>query len=158
MPSEINIRTAVPSDHPTLARVMFDSVRNTEGLYSDFQRAAWAPVVRQGKEWQERLSGLTLIMAEDDSHVMGFIGFTQAGYIDFAYVSPSFQRRGVFRRLYQEVEQHALQVGHSRLWSHVSLDARLAFKAVGFKVVHRETVYMRGEPLDRFEVEKHLPQ
>lgn len=151
-----SIRRAESKDYESLALVMYDSARNTVGQYSDVQRAAWVPCVRRGKAWQQRLDGQTLIMAEKGELVAGFIGFTESGYIDFAYVRPSFQGRGVFRELYQNVEECALLHKFQRLWAHVSLDARQAFECLGFKVTQRETVYLRDQALGRFEMEKSL--
>lgn len=158
MLDDLNIRMAGSKDFHTLAEVMFDAVRNTVGQYSDVQRAAWVPVVREGRDWQRRLDEQTLFMAESETLVAGFIGFTSVGYIDFAYVRPSFQGRGVFRALYQQVEKHALEQGLQRLWAHVSLDARQAFGCLGFTELRKETVRMQDQALARFLMEKCLTQ
>jgi putative acetyltransferase len=151
------LREAVAKDYDQLAEVMFDAVHNGRSEYSRSQREAWVPQVRGGPEWQYRLAAQTVFVAENSDRIVGFMSLAEGGYIDFAYVRPSDQGSGVFRRLYQLVESHAAENRMSRLWVHASLMAEPAFSAVGFTVVKTESVEIGTELLDRFEMAKDLP-
>jgi putative acetyltransferase len=153
----VQLRWAGPADYAALADVMFDAVRNGDSLYDDRQRRAWVPAPRSGAEWDERLSGQEVIVAEaDGEEVLGFMSLAGGGYVDFAYVRPKAQRTGLFRQMFAAIEDRARARGHGRLWVHASLMAQPAFAAVGFATSRRETVRIGDEQLQRFEMEKHL--
>ena len=149
-------RIATADDYAAVAEVMFDAVRNGNSDYSRQQREAWVPQVRGGREWAVRLDAQTIVVAEEDGCMLGFMSLTEDGYIDFAYTRPSAQRTGVFRQLHREVEKIARQKGKPRLWVHASLMAQPAFARAGFDVIEEQSVEIRGLWLRRFEMEKPL--
>ena len=153
MPHE-KLRLGKESDFADLADVMFDAVRNGPSLYSEEQRRAWVPEKRAGEAWSERLSDQQIIVAERQGSIVGFMSVTAEGYLDFAYIRPLAQGTGLFRRLFQEIENLARETGISRLWVHASLKAQPAFSAVGFQILKKESIQIRGQSLDRFEMEK----
>lgn len=76
------------------------------------------------------------------------------GYIDFAYIRPTAQGTGLFRKLFDWIENHSLERGDDRMWTHASLMAQPAFTAMGFAVVEHQIVNIGGESFDRAEMEK----
>lgn len=152
----MHTRIANFDDYQQLGEVMFDAVHCDASLYSEAQRLAWVDRPRHGEEWNKRLAGQSIIVAEIASQIVGFISLAPHGYIDFSYVRSDQHRRGILRRLYSELESLALKVNEARLWVHASLMAQPAFSKFGFVILERETVEVRGEYLDRFLMEKKL--
>ena len=150
------IRQAIAEDYDILADVMFDAVRNGPDVYTEEQRHAWVPLRRTGAAWIERLDSQTIFVAADTDQVFGFMSLAANGYIDLAFIRPSAQGTGLFRRLYHTVEDLAKQTGQFRLWVHASIQAQPAFAAVGFSVTQREAVTIGEESLKRFQMEKYL--
>ena len=136
---------------------MFDAVRNGDSPYDEQQRRAWLPAPRAGREWEDRLSTQDIIIAEMDGQAVGFMSLAGEGYIDFAYIRPQAQHSGLFRQMFERIEDCALERGDRRLWVHASLMAQPAFAAVGFATVRSESVQLGTEQLQRFEMEKPLP-
>lgn len=151
-----SIRVAGPSDFAALADVMFDSVRNGPSLYTAEQRQAWVPEVRGGSDWNQRLSNQTIVLAEQQGTIAGYMSIAANGYVDLAFIRPSYQGTGLFRQLFDRVQSIAIDAGENRLWVHASLMAQPAFTAVGFEIVKEETVEVRGQTLRRFEMQKCL--
>ena len=156
MTTQFAIRRAVVDDYDAIADVMFDAVRHGRSNYSQEQRQAWVPHRRSGSAWIERLNSQSIFAAEFSGQIEGFMSLADKGYIDFAYIRPSAQGTGMFRRLYQAIEHLAIQSGEPRLWVHASLMAQPAFTAVGFRITRKETVEIDGHLLQRFEMEKQL--
>ncbi|MEM7261436.1 MAG: GNAT family N-acetyltransferase [Planctomycetota bacterium] len=150
------IRRATVADDAAPAEIMFAAIHESDSGYTTDQRRAWAPERRSGSEWSERLAGQTVFVAEAGGVAVGFMSVASDGYVDLAYVRSRYQGRGLFRRLYRRVEDEAVREWVPRLWVHASTSAEPAFRAVGFSVVHRESVEVRGQRLDRFEMEKRL--
>ncbi len=156
MAAVVVVRKAVPTDYDAIADVMFDAVRNGRSAYSEPQRQAWQPDDSPGPEWSKRLDEQTVFVAEDLVQLLGFMSLASEGYIDLAFIRPLAQGTGLFRRLYSEVEDLARKTKQRRLWLHASLNAQTAFSTMGFIVTRRETVEIRGQFLERFEMEKQL--
>jgi putative acetyltransferase len=157
MSDAITLRRGGPADHAALGVVMHDAVRNGPSRYSEAQRRAWVAEPRRGADWDARLAGQIVVLAEAGGEPVGFMTLAPPDYVDFAYIRPAWQGRGLFRRLYTEIERIARETGQTRLTVHASLMARPAFSAVGFAITEPETVEVRGEKLDRFAMEKRLP-
>mgnify|MGYP000011710164 FL=1 len=156
MTDDIILRRGMPADHVALGEVMYAAVRNGPSRYTPAQQVAWVPEPRRGTEWDARLSGQRIVVAEAGGEVIGFMTLAPPDYVDFAYIRPDWQGRGLFRRLYDAVEAIARENGQVRLTVHASLMARPAFAAVGFAVTAPEEVELRGEIFKRFAMEKQL--
>jgi putative acetyltransferase len=154
MPQTHTLNWATPTDTDALADIVFDAVRNGPSRYTITQRAAWVPMRRQGEEWVERLKGQVIAIARDETRAVGFMSLAAQGYIDFAFIRPEAQGTGLFRRLFDMIEELALSQKEPRLWVHASLMAEPAFAAVGFAVVEREVVEVDDEGLERAKMEK----
>lgn len=156
MTTQIAIRRVGADDYGAIADVMFDAVRHGRSNYSEEQRKAWVPHLRTGPDWIARLNSQSIFVAELSGQISGFMSLADNGYIDFAFIRPSAQGTGMFRRLYQAIEDLAIQTDETRLSVHASLMAQPAFTAVGFRTKEKETVEINGQLLQRFEMEKQL--
>lgn len=150
------IRLAGHSDFDALGEAMFDAVRNSRSPYTTEQRQAWVPEIRRGDEWSARLSAQKIFVAEQERDIVGFMSLAANGYIDFAYIRPQHQGTGLFRRLYEQLVKTASHMGETRLWVHASLMAQPAFAAMGFVTLRAESIELRGQMLQRFEMEYYL--
>jgi putative acetyltransferase len=148
------MRWAIPADYTELGAVMYDAVRNGPSAYSEAQRQAWVPTLRDGAGWHARLADQDILVSESGGRIAGFISLTPQGYIDFAYVRPAMQGTGLFRNLFAKIEARAQERGITHLTTHASLMAQPAFAAVGFKVVQHEEVQIRGAVFKRAKMEK----
>ena len=137
---------------------MFDAVRNGDSPYDEHQRRAWLPAPRTGREWEDRLSSQDIVVAEIEGQAVGFMSLAAEGYIDFAYIRPQAQHSGLFRQMFERIEDRARARGDRLLWVHASLVAQPAFAAVGFTTKHSELFEIGNEQLRRFEMEKRLPE
>ena len=156
MMKSADIRWAHKKDYTQLGHVMFDAVHNGPSLYREAQKTAWVPVPRSGKDWEDRLGTQAVILAESSDQITGFMSLAPKGYIGFAYIRPSAQGSGLFKRLYKEIEQRAIEEGIERLWVHASLMAQPAFAAVGFAIIEEQTIDVLGQSIERYEMQKLL--
>ena len=147
---------ATPTDTAELADVMFDAVRNGRSKYTQAQRAAWVPELRSGAEWEARLAAKDIIIGRDATRILGFMSIEGGGYIDFAFIRPEAQGSGLFRRLFDMVQERARANAEPRLWVHASLMAQPAFAAVGFSVVEHQIVQIGDSDFKRALMEKPL--
>lgn len=156
MNQPIAIRLGQSPDFEALAEVMYDAIWHGPSLYSEAQRHAWCPSVPNGHNWNQRLSEQIVYLAVQGSNIVGFMSLASDGYIDFAYIRAAFQKQGIFRQLYAEIEKRARNAGETRVWTHASLMAQPAFSAMGLSIIESETVERMGQKLPRFKMEKLL--
>jgi putative acetyltransferase len=147
---------ATPTDAAGLADVMFDAVRNGPSKYTQAQRAAWVPERRRGAEWETRLAAKDIAIGRDATRILGFMSIEDGGYIDFAFIRPEAQGSGLFRRLFDMVQERTRANAEPRLWVHASLMAQPAFAAVGFSVVEHQIVQIGDQDFKRAMMEKPL--
>ena len=152
----VDIRVASAADYSILGELMYDAVRNGPSEYNEAQRRAWVPINRSGFEWNSRLASQFVVVAELRRFEIGFMSLGSDGYVDFAYIRPGYRGRGVFRKLYKQIELESERQNLERLWVQASLNAKGAFQSVGFSVTQEESVTIGSVSLPRFEMEKML--
>ncbi len=151
------IRWALAKDAaPLISAVQYRAVREGESPYSEAQRTAWVPEPRPAEVLKERLKDTCVAIFEVDGAGVGIMSLAAGGYINLAFIVPEHRRRGVFRALYDALEEKARVRGEEKLSTHASLMAQPAFQAMGFVVKHHETVEIAGQQLARALMEKHL--
>ncbi|HXR94720.1 MAG TPA: GNAT family N-acetyltransferase [Rhizomicrobium sp.] len=91
-------------------------------------------------DFAERLIGRPTFVAELDGEIAGFSDVDDCGHIDFLYVNPDFQRRGIATALLTFIIDRARRTGMPLLSSDVSVTARVTFERAGFKVRKPQTV------------------
>lgn len=156
MDRDVQIRRANPRDFDALGEVFHVAVREGATAYSAAQRTAWSPAPRSGEAWESQLAAQAVWMAEAGGSALGFLTLRPDGYVDLAYIRPEAQGRGLFRRLFHDLEAEARRLALPRLWTDASVHAKPAFESVGFTVIAPETVMWNGEAFKRFQMEKTL--
>jgi putative acetyltransferase len=150
------IRPAIDTDHDALGIAMFQAIRTGPSPYSMAQRHAWVAAPPVGADWQARLAGQYVVMAQVGETPTGFMTLRPDGYLDLAYIIPEARGAGLFRGLYAAIETHAKTQGLGRIWTHASLMAQPAFAALGFDLIRHEVVERAGQQLARAEMENWL--
>jgi putative acetyltransferase len=153
------IRPAVESDFGAIGRVFHDAVRQiAKRDYTEEQVRAWSPGERDAAHWQRRTAKLEVRVAELESVVAGFIGFSHSGYIDLLFVRPEFVRRGIAKALLLDAERALGQLRVKTAWTEASLTARGFFQAMGYGTMREQSVCRGGVELRNCRMEKTLTQ
>lgn len=156
--SPITIRAYQASDLAAVVTLFNASVQSLTGAqYDAAQRRVWAPTQVDLPAWQARLSCLTVLIAEFNQNIAGFIGFSANGHIDLLYSSPHHTRQGVATALYRQAEGELAAAGVPTLFTQASLTARPFFARQGFSVQQLQTLERGAVTLQRFAMHKALP-
>jgi len=146
-----------PDDLPHLCRIFHDAVH--EGAAADYdaaQRRAWAPAVPDAAHWADRLAYQTVIVAEAEGAVAGFMTLRADGYLDLAFVAPGLAGQGIGSHLLAAIEAEASRRGLDLLTVQASLSARPLFERRGWRMVRAQTVHPNGVALTNFAMEKRV--
>ena len=126
------------TDTPALIELFRNTVHTVCGRdYSAEHLAVWAPEDIDVEKWSKRFSATYTVIAENKNQILGFANLETYGCIDMLYVAASVQTKGIGTLLYKALENEARSRGLKRIYSDVSLTARLFFKSKGF-VIQKE--------------------
>ncbi|MGI9378925.1 MAG: GNAT family N-acetyltransferase [Methyloligellaceae bacterium] len=139
-----------------LREIAIQAIEGIREYYSDEQKLAWKSSFLNFSEWSESLSRQTVFTGKRKNSVVGFMSLTGAGLIDYAFIHPDFQGQGLFREIFEELENFALKERMPVLVTNASLIAEPAFKGVGFEAIEEQRVERSGIHLNRIKMEKTI--
>ncbi|MDV7339838.1 GNAT family N-acetyltransferase [Terasakiella sp. A23] len=151
------IRLFEPGDEAAMITLFQRSIREVASLhYTPDQIKVWAPDEIDVEAWTKRCQSRPTWLVWSGDQLAGFVDLEADGHLDLLYVSPDFQRAGVAKLLYQQVEKQAVLNGNSKIYVEASLSARGFFERQGFYVIEQQEVERGGQLLTNFRMEKML--
>lgn len=127
---------------PDMLTVFEKAVLGTK-CYSSDEKNAWLSALDMDKSlWNVRFQTSATVIALYDEEVAGFGNILSNGYVDLLYVSPSFQKKGIGKKILSRLEGYVSC--SSSYFSSVSLDAVPFFEHCGYKVVKKQNVIRKG--------------
>ena len=154
----MNVRRYQRGEETAIWDVVYQATRvsNARDYHPDLIDR-WAPRDKDLVEWAARLARTNPFVAIVDEQIVGMAEIeTATGYIDYFYVLPDFQGRGVGRALMATIESEARRTGTGRLSADVSVTAKPFFEAQGFTVIEARSNVVIGHPAPQFAMAKSL--
>ncbi|MBB3134902.1 putative acetyltransferase [Rhizobium pisi] len=154
MDERILIRPYAPSDAAATIEIFLRAIREVSSKdYLPAQIEAWAQVEDRSL-WAARRISRPAWIAEIEGKPAGFSDLTSDGCLDMMFVHPEFQGLGIASGLLSRVEEEALKLGFSRIYTEASRTARPFFERRGFRLITKQIVEKRGQSLENFLMEK----
>ena len=116
----------------------------------------WAPLDHDIKEWVDRLAQKNPFVAVVDDEIVGMAEMDAGGFIDYFYVHPSCQGRGIGKALLATLEAEAVKLRVSTIFADVSITARSFFLSQGFSVTEAKSNVILGHAAPNFRMQKTL--
>ena len=124
----MKIRTGTIADLDDLQKLVKESIRHVcIQDYSHQQIEAWVTTATNQSRREKLFEEQVVIIAFSATQITGFAAVKDS-YIDMLYVHKDFQKKGVARRIYEEIEKNAIKNGFTELISNVSITAKRFFK------------------------------
>ena len=114
----------------------------------------WAPENQDMDAWAERLAEKNPFVAVVEGQIVGMAEIEGDGFIDYFYVHPDWQRRGIGKALLTRLEEEAEKLGVKRMYADASVTAKEFFLARGFRIVEAKENVILGHPAPNFRMEK----
>ena len=116
----------------------------------------WAPHNQDMKAWGERLARKNPFVAIMDGQIVGMAEIEGDGFIDYFYVHPKWQNKGIGKALLATLEVEATKVGVRTIFADVSVTAQPFFLSRGFGIIEAKSNVIRGHPAPNFRMQKTL--
>lgn len=124
--------------------------------YNDEQIKVWTSGIENADRWQKIFQTQYVLVAEQENKIIGFTTLDCGNYIDLFYVHKDFQRQGIARELYTEIEIEATRKKQTELTSDVSKTARPFFERMGFDVIKEQRIVKQCVEFTIFKMTKKL--
>lgn len=122
--------------------------------YSKEQINAWAPNVFNEEKWIKRIRDMNPFIAEIAGKIVGFADLQANGYIDHFFCHNEYQGKGIGKELMLHLINQSKEQSLPRVYSHVSITARVFFERFGFNVVKQQTMEIGNQALTNYVMEK----
>jgi putative acetyltransferase len=116
----------------------------------------WAPHNKDMNEWVDRLAQKNPFVAIVDEQIVGMAEIEANGFIDFFYVHPRWQGKGIGKALLATIEREAAKTGVNSIFADVSVTAKTFFLLRGFTIIEAKTNVILGHPAPNFRMQKSL--
>jgi putative acetyltransferase len=116
----------------------------------------WAPRDKDMNHWAQRLARKKPFVAVVDEQIVGMAEVEPDGFIDYFYVHPSWQNRGIGKALLATLETEATRSGAKVMSANVSITAKAFFLSRGFHTTKAKSQVILGHPAPNFRMQKTL--
>ncbi len=145
------------ADTEEIIKLFYDTVHEVNiHDYTKEQVDAWASANIDIEVWIKSLKSKFTYVAEKQGKIIGFGELEANGHIDRFYCHKDFQRKGVGRKILEQIELKANSLGVKKLFTEASITAKPFFENQGFIVIKKQEVERREQKFINFVMEKHF--
>ena len=116
----------------------------------------WAPHDQDMGQWNARLAQKNPFVAVADGEIVGMAEIERDGFIDYFYVHPKWQGRGIGAALLATLEAEASALEVWQILADVSVTAKAFFLSRGFCIIEAKSNAILGHPAPNFRMQKRL--
>jgi len=116
----------------------------------------WAPHDQDMSQWADRLAQKNPFVAVVDEEIVGMAEIEPDGFIDYLYVHPRRQNRGIGKALLATLESEAAKLGLNVITADVSITAKAFFLSRGFRITEAKSNIILGHAAPNFRMQKTL--
>jgi putative acetyltransferase len=116
----------------------------------------WAPRDQDMSQWAARLAQKNPFVALVNGEIVGMAEIEPDGFIDYFYVHPRWQGKGIGKALLATLETEAARLGVTLISAEVSITAKAFFLSRGFRVIEAKSNVILGHPAPNFRMHKTL--
>lgn len=151
----MEIRRYMPGEEEAVWNVYFAATR--ESIARDYHPdliERWAPRDPDMNKWGARLARKKPFVVVVGGQIVGMAEIEADGFIDYFYVHPRWQAKGIGKALLAIVEREARDGGANVIFANVSITAKSFFLSRGFTVIEAKSNVILDHPAPNFRMEK----
>ena len=151
------IRRYEPGEEEAIWEVVYQATHESNARdYHPDLIDRWAPHDQDLVKWAERVGSTNPFVALLEGEIVGMAEVNADGFIDYFYVHPNFQSRGVGKALLSCLIAESKPRGVDKLFAYVSITAQPFFSSQGFRITESHSNVIQGHPAPNFSMERRL--
>jgi putative acetyltransferase len=144
------------TDKRVLQQVFYESVHSiNDGQFQTQELNFWAPPDPDRETWAS-IDNFQTFVVEADKQPVGFATLSEMGAIDWLYVHPKYQNKGIATALIRQLERTARKKGLGKLHANISSNALAFFERNGFTLLSQSATTATNLPEPLYSVEKKI--
>ena len=144
-PINIAIRTAEEKDLPAIRKLYSQTVREINSKdYNQQEIEVWASSADEHESFSKAIKIQYFVIAVIENEIVGFSSIEKNGYLDFMYVHKDHQRKGIAKKLLEEIERKAVEQKNFEVFAYVSRTAKPFFEKAGYRHTGNKTDPFKG--------------
>jgi len=153
---KIEVRPYKSSDAQDLAQIYYNTIHEVNAKdYSKIQLDAWAPESSSKAEyWLKKFEKTNPLVAISNDIIVGFAEFEPNGHIDCFYCHHEWIGLGVGATLMNAIHEIASDQKMAKIFVEVSITALPFFEKHEFKILEKQTVFIKDIGFINFKMEK----
>lgn len=145
------------NDKRHLQKLFFEVVHNiVHPGYSNDDLDRWAPLVPDRETWN-RLDEQHCYLVEHNKSIVGFGSLNTHGLLEWLYVHPMHQGKGIAKALVRQIERQVRKQNHQSISACVPINALGFFKSIGYAPAE-EIPHAGNLPVNSVWLKKQLEQ
>ncbi|SCJ89915.1 putative acyltransferase [uncultured Clostridium sp.] len=153
----MSIRRYESRDCNDIIKLFYDTVHTINSKdYAEDELNAWAPKDIDISLWDKSfLKNYTIVFILDNV-IVGFGDINETGYLDRLYIHKDYQRRGIAKKIVDNLECYVKKFGVDYITTEASITAKPFFERMGYKIIKEQQVEKREEYLTNYIMKKHI--
>lgn len=153
----MSIRRYESRDCNDIIKLFYDTVHTINSKdYAEDELNAWAPKDIDISLWDKSfLKNYTIVFILDNV-IVGFGDINETGYLDRLYIHKDYQRRGIAKKIVDNLECYVKKLGVDYITTEASITAKPFFERMGYKIIKEQQVEKREEYLTNYIMKKHI--
>ena len=153
----IIIKIAQESDIPNIAKLFYETIQTVNIKdYTQEEIDDWSSWYSDTDKWEQKINEQFFIIAQLNNELVGFGSIAKDGYLDYMFVHKEHQRKGIAKKLYNKIEEKALEQKNHIIYSEVSITAKDFFESLGFEIEKPQKKKSKNKELTNFKMRKLL--
>lgn len=153
----MSIRRYESRDCNDIIKLFYDTVHTINSKdYAEDELNSWAPKDIDISLWDKSfLKNYTIVFILDNV-IVGFGDINETGYLDRLYIHKDYQRRGIAKKIVDNLECYVKKFGVDYITTEASITAKPFFERMGYKIIKEQQVEKREEYLTNYIMKKHI--
>lgn len=153
----MNFRKATISDLKEMQEMYIETIKWVcKSDYNPLQINAWISGLDDTERWLKVIHSQFVLLAINDTKIVGYGTLKDGNYIDFFCVHKDFQRQKIADNLFNQLETEAIKEHSKTITADVSITAKPFFEKKGFITKSEQKNIRLGVELINYKMEKEL--
>jgi len=153
----IKIERALQNDLSLMQRLFYQTVTSFGvKVFTDEEVKIYSRLALDKNHWFKKFEEEYIYNAKLNGEILGSFNMNKDGFIEYIFVDMNYQGKGIANKLYQKIEEIAIQESIQVLSTNINALTKIFFEKKGFEIIKNSTQVVGGEEVVTLKAVKNL--